>query len=209
MPRTHQPLALFTQTPVLLCFVFFCLCTLATIGIQTFAAAALNSAYGVPMAIATSAITGYLLGSTAGIVAGGFLASHSQRHDRVAATGLAAGALLIFTVAAAPPPLPWIVPLFLIAGFALGSTGPSRDMIVRSVTPAGASGRTYGFVYSGLDLGATIIPVCAGALLDHGEPRLVLVGIAMFLLLAIATVIQARRRVRSRAPSIAAAEQVT
>ncbi len=205
-PRAGQGFAMFLQTPVLLCFLFFSLLTTATIGIQTFGAAALNSAYSVPMVIATSAITGYLLGSTTGIVAGGFLAGRTRRHDVVAATGLTIGAALLLLVAVAPMPAAWLIPIFVVAGFALGCTGPSRDMIVRGVTPAGASGRTYGFVYSGLDLGSTIGPVCAGLLLDHGQPRMVLVLIAGFLLLAIATVMQARRGAAPREASIAAAE---
>lgn len=205
-PRAHQRFAMFTQTPVLLCFVFFCLFTTATIGIQTFGAATLHSGYGVPMAIATSAITGYLLGGTTGIVAGGFLAGRTERHEFVAATGLTVGAALLLLVAITPMPTAWIVSIFPVAGFALGCTGPSRDMIVRSVTPAGASGRTYGFVYSGLDLGSTIGPVFAGLLLDHGAPRLVLVLIAGFLLLAIATVMRARRGAAPGEPSMAAAK---
>ena len=41
--------------------------------------------------LATSAVTAYLLGGTAGIVAGGFLAVRASRHDLVAATWPAAG----------------------------------------------------------------------------------------------------------------------
>jgi MFS family permease len=85
------------------------------------------------------------------------------------------------------------IALFAVTGFALGATGPSRDMIVRGATPPGASGRVYGFVYSGLDLGSTIAPVAVGTLLDHGEPRAVFVAVALCLFLAIGTVLQVRR----------------
>lgn len=191
---------LFRQTPILLCFAFFCIYNTGSIAVQTFAAPALNAAYAIPMAIATSALTGYLLGSTSGIVVGGFLATATQRHDRVASAGLAIGACIIALFAIVPLTPGVAFPLFAMAGFALGSTGPSRDMIVRKATPPGASGRTYGFVYSGLDIGATLGPVIAGALLDHGSPRLVFVAIATCLLLGMATVVEARRR----APVVAA-----
>jgi MFS transporter, FSR family, fosmidomycin resistance protein len=66
-------------------------------------------------------------------------------------------------------------------------------MIVRGATPAGAAGRVYGFVYSGIDLGATISPVAVGALLDHREPRAMFVAVAVCLFIAIGTVLQVRR----------------
>jgi MFS family permease len=199
-----RSIELFLQTPILLCFMYFCILTLATIGIQTFAGTALNAAYAIPMALATSALSAYLLGSTAGILAGGFLAAQTPHHHRVAATGLAVGALLILLIASSPSIAAWAVPLFALTGFSIGATGPSRDMIVRSATPPGASGRVYGFVYSGLDLGATIAPVSVGALLDHGMPRAAFAAMAVCLFLAIGTVLQVRRRASPRGAAAAA-----
>jgi FSR family fosmidomycin resistance protein-like MFS transporter len=100
----------------------------------------------------------------------------------------------------------WAIPMMALIGVAIGSTGPSRDMIVRGATPPGASGRVYGFVYSGLDLGATLGPVTMGALLDHGSPRIVFAAISVFLFLAIGTVIQVRRTVRLGAAAAQAAD---
>jgi len=108
-------------------------------------------------------------------------------------------------VALVPGLAAWTVALFALTGFALGATGPSRDMIVRAATPPGASGRVYGFVYSGLDLGATIAPVAVGALIDHDLPRLAFGAIAVCLFLAIGTVLQVRRRAVPRR-AVAAAE---
>ena len=81
--------------------------------------------------------------------------------------GLLSAALLLIGAAATPMPLPLVLPLFATIGFALGVTGPSRDLIVRGATPKGAAGRIYGFVYSGLDLGGTIGPIVFGFMLDH------------------------------------------
>jgi MFS transporter, FSR family, fosmidomycin resistance protein len=199
-------IALFRQSAILLCFAYFAVLTLGTIGIQTFSVTALNAAYGVPVALATSALTAYLLGGTAGILAGGFLAASTRRHDRVAAIGLATGAVLMLLVGVVATSAAWLVPLFALAGFALGATGPSRDMIVRGATPPGASGRVYGFVYSGLDLGSTIAPVAIGALLDHGEPQVLFIAVGVFLFLAIGTVLQVRRSARGAAASPHAAD---
>jgi FSR family fosmidomycin resistance protein-like MFS transporter len=197
---------LFSQKPILLCFAYFCVLTLATIGIQTFVGTSLNAAYDIPLAVATSAITAYLLGNATGVFGGGFLAARTTRHDRVAATGLAVGASLMLLIAASPMIAQWAIPMMALIGVAIGSTGPSRDMIVRGATPPGASGRVYGFVYSGLDLGATLGPVTMGALLDHGSPRIVFAAISLFLFLAIGTVIQVRRTVRLGAATAQAAD---
>jgi predicted MFS family arabinose efflux permease len=196
--------SMFRQPAMLLCFVFFALLTIGSVAVQTFAPTALHLGHGIPLAVATSALTAYLLGSTAGVVAGGFLVTR-MRHDRVAAGGLALSAALVLLAGAVALPAAVLLPVFALAGFALGITNPSRDMIVRSVTPPGASGRTYGFVYSGLDLGSTIGPLAAGALLDGGAPNLVLVGAAVAVAAAIVTVLQAGGLRRQRTPRVAAA----
>jgi len=149
----------------------------------------------VPLLLATSAVTAYLLGGTAGIAAGGFLAVRTSRHDRVAATGLLTGAALLSILASGVVPRELIVTLSAAIGFVVGATGPSRDLIVRHATPKGAAGRVYGFVYSGLDLGATLGPVWFGILLDHQLARAVLFAVAALLLVAIGTVVQVRRAV--------------
>jgi FSR family fosmidomycin resistance protein-like MFS transporter len=197
---------LFSQKPILLCFAYFCVLTVATIGVQTFVGTSLNAAYDIPLAVATSAITAYLLGNASGIFAGGFLAARTKRHDRVAATGLAVAALLMLLIAGSPVIAQWAIPMMALIGVAVGSTGPSRDMIVRGATPPGASGRVYGFVYSGLDLGATLGPVAMGTLLDHGSPRIVFAAVSVFLFMAIGTVIQVRRTARVDAASVQAAD---
>jgi predicted MFS family arabinose efflux permease len=186
-------LALFRQPSILLCFAFFAVLTVATVALQTFLPTALNAAFGVPIAIATSAVTTYLLGGTAGIVAGGFLAARFARHDLVAAAGLGLAAAIVAAIAAAGPPIGVLLPLLALTGFALGATGPSRDLIVRRATPPGASGRVYGFVYSGLDLGATVGPVVIGAMLDGGAARGVFMLVAVLLVLAIGTAMRARQ----------------
>ena len=186
-------LAIFRERAIRLCFVFFGIYTLAVITVQTFSAPALHRAFAIPLGAATTAVTAYLLGSTAGILAGGVLASRTRHHDRVAGAGLAAGAALMLAIGSVPLPFLALVTLMAAAGFALGSTGPSRDMIVKAATPPGASGRTYGFVYSGLDLGATLAPLMAGALMDRGAYRGVFYATAAVLVLCVVVVMQAGR----------------
>ncbi len=185
---------LFRQAAILACFGYFIVQTTASIGLQTFASSALNAGFGVSLGLANSAVTAYLLGGSAGILIGGFLASRSDRHDRIAAAGLLVASILTGLVALGPS-LVLLLPLFAAIGFAIGATGPSRDLIVRSATPKGASGRVYGFVYSGLDVGATLGPLWFGLMLDHGLAPQMFMVVAVLLAVAIMTVLQARRAI--------------
>jgi MFS transporter, FSR family, fosmidomycin resistance protein len=184
---------LFVQAPILMCFGYFMLYTMGTVGVQTFAGNALNAGFGLPLAITNSAVTAYLLGSTAGILAGGFLAARVGRHDLIAAAGLAAGAALMVVVGAGAVGAATLLPLFAATGLAIGCTGPSRDLIVRNATPKGASGRVYGFVYSGLDTGGVFGPVIFGWMLDHAHPREIFLVMAGLFVAAIVTVVNVRR----------------
>lgn len=191
-------LPLFREPPILMCFVYFCVFTIGTLGLQTFAPTVLNAAFSVPLTVGATALTAFLLGSTAGMVAGGVFAARTDRHELVAAGGLLAGAVLVLLLAAWPPIRVALLPLFALVGFAVGATGPSRDLIVRAATPPGATGRVYGFVYSGFDVGGLIGPIWFGILLDHDAARAVLFAVAGCLLLAIGTVFQVRRAVGAR-----------
>ena len=186
-------LALLLRAPILLCFAYFVIQTMAGLGLQTFLPTTLATGFDVPLLLATSALTAYLSGSLVGILAGGFLAAKTERHDRVAATGLLSAALLLIAAASSRLPLPVVLPLFATIGFALGVTGPSRDLIVKAATPKGAAGRIYGFVYSGLDLGGTIGPIVFGFMLDHALAHELFYAIAACLLLAIGTVVSLKR----------------
>ncbi len=192
---------LFLQPAIALCFGYFVAQTMASVGLQTFLPSALNAGLAVPLGLATTTVTAYLLGSTAGIAAGGYFATRTARHDWIAASGLLTGAGLLAVVASGVMPLALVMPIFVAIGFAVGSTGPSRDLIVRNATPKGASGRVYGFVYSGLDLGAMIGPIWFGLLLDHGLARQMFFVVSGLLVVAVSTVLQVRRNYRPPAPA--------
>ncbi len=132
--------ALLLRAPILLCFAYFVIQTMAGLGIQTFLPTTLAAGFDVPLLLATSALTAYLSGGLVGILAGGFLAAKTERHDRVAMTGLLSAALMLIGAAATPLPLPLVLPLFAAIGFALGVTGPSRDLIVKAATPRARRG---------------------------------------------------------------------
>jgi MFS family permease len=179
---------------ILTAFAFFALIATSLIGIQTFSVSAMVKIFDAPLGLATGALTAFLLGSAVGILAGGFLADRTSRHDVIAGGGLVLGAALSLVIASATPSLATLPAVMALMGFCLGTISPSRDLLVRAATPPGASGKVYGFVYSGLDLGSCLTPLFFGWLLDRGEPRMVFVTSAIFMLLTIATAVQVRRR---------------
>ncbi len=166
--------------PVLLCFLFFLIWGAAYAGISNFGISAMQLQFGVGTALASSAITTYMLGSAAGMMAGGYVATRFTRHDLVAAAGLSIAALVMLAIAAGGLPGAGLPAALGLAGFAAGITYPSRDLIVRAATPAGAAGRVYGFVYSGLDVGVVLTPMFYGMLMDQNMPQGVFYAIFAF-----------------------------
>src|SRR3546814_5444996 len=75
---------------------------------------------------------------------------------------------------------------------------PSRDMLVRSVTPPGAMGKVFGFVSTGFSIGGIVSPLLFGYLLDHGQPSLVFQVVAAFMVVSLVTVFTAVGRPRER-----------
>ncbi len=168
-----SPLSLFMQGPILLCLGYFALVAASSIGIQQFAVPAWHSMFGVSESFAAVCLVVFVVGSAAGVFVGGFFADRVRHHDRVAAIGLLAAAAFTLPVAMQNIPVFLLMPLLAAAGFSSGVTGPSRDMIVRSTTPPGASGKVFGFVYSGLDVGSFLAPPVFGWLMSHGVPAMI------------------------------------
>jgi FSR family fosmidomycin resistance protein-like MFS transporter len=195
-------LAVLASPPILLCFAYFALLSVSLTGNQTFMPAALNQLYGISLGTAGAALSAYLLAGSLGILAGGVAADRSRRHEGIVAVGLLVAAAIMLVIGFVRLPDPAIIAMVALAGFASGSTTPSRDMLVRAATPAGATGKVFGFVYSGLDLGAAVTPPVLGLFLDRGEPRMVFVLAAVALTLTIGTALRLGKSRASRAPHV-------
>jgi MFS family permease len=177
------------SAPVLMCFGYFVLVSVGFIAMQNFGVATSMSLYGISATLASAALTAYLLGGAAGILTGGFVAVRTSRHDLVAVSGMAVSACFMFLIASAWLPAALLPALCAAAGFSGGLTNPSRDLIVRATTPPGSTGKVYGFVYSGLDVGSMVTPVYFGWLLDGGRPSVVFYTVVVTAILTIATVL--------------------
>ena len=183
---------------ILLGFVFFTLNSAIQIGLQTFSAPALEQLLAIGADIAAGGLTTLLLGISGGILLGGMLADWTDRHDIVSVSGMIVAAGSVFLLALGDIGPIAMFPLMAIIGAAFGITLPSRDQIVRKAATPGTAGKVFGFVYSGLDLGATIAPLGLAWMLDAEAPVSYFLTIAVLMLLVIPTVLQTRQSVSRR-----------
>ena len=171
---------LLLTAPVLLLFGFYLLNAMLTGGVQSFGVTALNSLHGVDLAFANVILTAFLIAASAGVLLGGMVADHTDRYALVTVGAFGTVALMLLAVALLPLPAAVMLGLFVLVGLLQGSVRTSRDMLVRKITPAGATGRVFAFVMTGLNVGGAITPVLFGVLLDHGAPQLVFLLMAAF-----------------------------
>jgi MFS family permease len=186
---TAQPTSVYLSAPILMCFAYFTLLSIAQVGLQTFLPSAVVAAFGTSIEQANLMLTCFLLASSLGILVGGILADRVPKPGLLIGSGLAVSALFSLGLALPALSLPALGVCASLCGFAFGATIPARDLIVRGAAPANATGKTFGFVYSGLDLGGAIAPPIFGLLLDHHLPRLIFVVAAAGLLTAVATAV--------------------
>jgi len=198
----EKPVTFLRLPAVWMCFTFFLISALSFGGIQSFAPAALRDLYSVPFTFATACITAYMLASAAGLVTGGFAAARTQYHDRVIAVAFTISGGTAALVALGGMPGWTVMPMLAVIGFGAGLAGPSRDLLVRAAAPANATGRVYGVVYSGLDIGLAISPPIFGALMDTSHPGWVFVLIGAFQFVALAAAVGVgERAVRATQPA--------
>ncbi len=178
---------------VWMCLAFFLFYAMALSGVQAFAPEAARQLHDVPAHLAAMCLTIYMVCSAGGMVLGGFLASDPARCERIVGGAFGVAACIALVVGFADLS-PMAVPmLFGAMGFAAGIAGPSRDLIVKRSAPDGATGRVYGVVYSGLDIGQAIAPLVFGTLMDWHRPSQVWLGIAIVQAVLIASAFNVRR----------------
>ena len=187
-PQEH-PMAFMKLPSVWLCFSFFFWSTCALSAIQTFASPAMQSMYGLPLSVTALIVTGYMLCGAAGMVVGGFLVGRVKRLESVISICMLGSALLLFIVGTGWLPAMVAVVVASLAGLGTGLAGPSRDMLIKRAAPPGATGRVYGTVYSGLDLGFCLAAPVFGYMLDHQMTNAVFYGSAIALMLSVVSAV--------------------
>jgi MFS family permease len=166
-------------------------------GSTCFGFSSLECIYPVPLVEAQTPLCAYRLVSAFGVGAGGGAADRTARHDLLVGGCMIMTALLVAPIAAFGPPLVLVAALLGAAGFFSGAVAPSRDMMVRAITPPGSSGKVFGFVTTGFNIGGLITPLAFGMVMDHSEPRLVFWLVAALSLVTLITVFGTGRHARA------------
>jgi MFS transporter, FSR family, fosmidomycin resistance protein len=182
-------LGLLLSPPILRNLLFFFCLAMANGGIQTFTVVGMGALHGTPASVANVALSGFLLCSAGGVLLGGIIADRTPHHERVAALGFACTSTMAILMAWVNMPAAVLIGVMSLGGLLNGIIQPSRDMMVRAVTPPGSFGKVFGFVTTGFNLGGMISPLLFAWLMDRGEPRAIFMIVVAFIFLALVTVI--------------------
>lgn len=186
----------FLKVPaVWLCFLFFFFTSGAFGVLQSFSQTIFGHAYGLDLAAASGALTGYLLGAGAGALCGGFLTNRPRIScDKVVGASLAFAAFMSLILASQILSGYWAIVLMTFMGYGTGLAAPSRDIMIRRATlnkvGMKALGRVYGFTYCGMDCGQSLSPIVFGPLLDAQLFTTALLGVAILQTLSIFTALR-------------------
>jgi len=198
LPKNARPgakigLELLLSGPILRNLLFFVCIAMANGGIQTFSVVALGSLHGTPSTVANMGLSGFLLFSAAGVLVGGIIADRTPHHEWVAAVGFAFTSAMAILLGWVDMPSAILIFVMSLGGLLNGIIQPSRDMMVRAVTPVGSFGKVFGFVSTGFNLGGMVAPLLYGWLMDRGQPQMIFAIITGFIILALLTAVTRRK----------------
>jgi FSR family fosmidomycin resistance protein-like MFS transporter len=190
---TAVGLELLLSGPVIRNLIFFVCIGMANGGIHTYSVVALGELWSTPAAVANMALSGFLLFSAFGVLLGGIIADRTPHHERVAAVGFAFTSTMAILMGWVDLPGAILIAVMSVGGLLNGVIQPSRDMMVRAVTPPGAFGKVFGFVSTGFNIGGMAAPLLYGWLMDRGQPRMIFLVVTLFIFLALFTAITRRK----------------
>lgn len=194
-------------TPILMCFAYFIVVSIAGTSIQTFLPLALKALHNISVETAGTMLTFYVVGISCGIITGGIIADRKLRPDYIIAVSLICAGILVLLVGLLDLANTGMTALLMGVGFCSGVSGPSRDLLVRGSSPPGATGKVFGFVYSGFDVGSAITPSILGFFLDRQATIMVFILPAIGYMLSIFTAVSLGSRRKTPAPVPRVAEE--
>lgn len=197
---------LFDRT-MMLFFMFFMLGAMAGGGIQAWLITVLHQVKGVELALASAALTAYMIGSASGVLLGGWATDAVKSKHRllgivIGLTG--ASALVTFIVGVSPVGGLVAIIMMLVSGLCAGGSRTPRDVMLKDAAPPGEIGKVFGYISASLPLGSALVPVPMGLLIDHGHPELVLVLSAGMLAASLVCIGPARGLIIRRQAAMAA-----
>ena len=159
-------------------FAFFCVTTFYSISISSFGPALFRDVHGHAIEKGTVLLSMYLIAQTLGMVAGGWIGASGHAPGRTASIATCVAGAIACGLFISPLPYFALATVLMAVGFCVGVVSPSRDLIIKKAAPKHALGRAYGVVYAGFDVGASIVPIVYGTLIDH-KLGLVVIGFAV------------------------------
>jgi MFS family permease len=191
---TMEGLKLILSVPILMCFLYFVLHQMGGGGIRSFLVAALGEMYGTPEVVAATALSAFTAGSVFGILSGGYVADRFGPRITTAFFTLVPAAVIIALLGWVNIQGALLIAALALSGYLIGLLIPSRDLLLRSVTPPGSMGKVMGFASTGSNLGGALIPVVLGYTLDTAGGHWVFWICALFVGAAFLTFITARTK---------------
>jgi predicted MFS family arabinose efflux permease len=178
------------QPRLLVVFGFYLLSMMAIVALQSFTTVFAVDALGFGDADANNVLTAYLVGTAVGVIAGGPLADRVPfRPVLVGAFGAAAVGVFATVTVASSAGFAAALVIFGTIGLAIGVALPARDTFATSVAAAGSTGRSFGFFFTGLSLGAVLSPALLGALIDARSVLDAFVVVGAILLVAAGVIV--------------------
>jgi MFS family permease len=199
-------LGIVLSPPILMMFVFYMLSGGLSIGLNSAVAASLNKLWSIDLKSAAWAVSAFMAGGAVGTLVGGAVATRYKRLDLVAFAGYSVAGVMLCLIATVALPYAVVLAAFCFGGFMFAIITPSRDLMVKSLTPPGHSGKVFGFVSSGFEGGGILFAPAFGWLIDHNAPAWVFYCAAVIMALAFLSAVLAMRLSRRPALQPAAAE---
>ena len=189
VPAGRGGVAVLLSFPVLMGLLFYVGISTSGHGVSDFSVSALGEMYPAALTTLGGVLLAYLFANPVGVLAGGWIADSIERHDVFAAACFVGVAVPLFAIAGLELPLAGVAVALFIVGFLNGVVSPSRDMLIRAMTPPGQMGKVFGFVSTGFNIGGIVAPPVFGWLLDQGSPTSVYWGAGIVALLTVPTVL--------------------
>jgi MFS transporter, FSR family, fosmidomycin resistance protein len=186
---TSSGIAILLSLPVMMGLLFYVGISTSGHAVSDFSVSALGEMYPVTLTALGGVLLAYLFANPVGVLAGGWIADTINRHDLFAAACFVGIALPLFLIAGLDLPLTVVAVALFVVGFLNGFVSPSRDMLIRAMTPPGQMGKVFGFVSTGFNIGGIIAPPAFGYLLDQGQPTGIFWGAGIVALLTVPTVL--------------------
>lgn len=192
------------SAPVIMCWVFFFFVAMGQMGLMTFVPTLMHEIYAFELQAAGAFVSVMIGAVMIGVLCGGYVGDLLRKPDVVVTVGYMVGACLVGSIWYFEQSRWVLYGIFAVIGFLYGVVFPSRELLIRAATPKGASGRVFGFVYSGMDFGAALIPVLFGWFVDTGIPRTAFLCVAVLWVLSVIVMLMTNAATKKQA--LAAAE---